>query len=90
MLDLLAHNVFLAVEAVKVDGVSSRSWGTTPRAGGTRAAQGQAATAEASLPPGRSWKVTLVTGDVVSVRTIREGPPLVSVRRRRLVGGKKT
>ena len=31
------------------------------------------------LPSGRSWTVTLVTGDVVQVRTQASGPPLVSV-----------
>ncbi|MES9538039.1 S8 family serine peptidase [Actinomadura sp. NPDC000600] len=31
------------------------------------------------LDPGGSWKVTLLTGDVVAVRTIKGRPPLVSV-----------
>ncbi|MEU5994018.1 S8 family serine peptidase [Spirillospora sp. NPDC047418] len=31
------------------------------------------------LEPGQSWKVTLLTGDVVSVRTVKGKPPLVSV-----------
>ncbi|MFD0899017.1 S8 family peptidase [Actinomadura sediminis] len=31
------------------------------------------------LAPGKSWKVTLLTGDVVTVRTVEGGPPLVSV-----------
>ncbi|GAA0334481.1 S8 family serine peptidase [Actinoallomurus spadix] len=31
------------------------------------------------LPTGRAWKVTLLTGDVVHVRTDRGRPPLVSV-----------
>ncbi|WP_460335701.1 S8 family peptidase [Actinoallomurus acanthiterrae] len=36
--------------------------------------------AEPRLPAGRTWKVTLVTGDIVEVRTVRNGPPLVSVK----------
>ncbi|MEV5707729.1 S8 family serine peptidase [Actinoallomurus sp. NPDC052274] len=35
--------------------------------------------AAAKLPPGRSWKVTLLTGDIVRVRTVANRPPLVSV-----------
>jgi subtilisin family serine protease len=31
------------------------------------------------LPQGRAWKVTLLTGDVVHVRTVKNRPPLVSV-----------
>ncbi|MGI5205331.1 S8 family serine peptidase [Spirillospora sp. CA-108201] len=31
------------------------------------------------LAPGRSWKVTLLTGDVVRVRTVKGRPPLVAV-----------
>ncbi|MFF0520538.1 S8 family serine peptidase [Actinomadura nitritigenes] len=31
------------------------------------------------LAPGRSWKVTLLTGDVVRVRTARGRPPMVAV-----------
>ncbi|SPT52209.1 S8 family peptidase [Actinomadura madurae] len=31
------------------------------------------------LDPGKAWKVTLLTGDVVSVRTVKGKPPLVSV-----------
>ncbi|MFD0539313.1 hypothetical protein ACFQY7_41830 [Actinomadura luteofluorescens] len=31
------------------------------------------------LAPGHSWKVTLLTGDVVEVRTVKGRPPLVSV-----------
>ncbi|MBO2449180.1 S8 family serine peptidase [Actinomadura barringtoniae] len=38
-----------------------------------------AATAAAGLPVGRSWTVTLLTGDVVKVRTVKGRPPLVSV-----------
>lgn len=34
------------------------------------------------LPPDQAWTVTLITGDVVSVRTVRGGPPLVVVRPR--------
>jgi subtilisin family serine protease len=33
----------------------------------------------AGLPAGRSWTVTLLTGDVVKVRTVKGRPPLVSV-----------
>ncbi|MFC5749593.1 S8 family serine peptidase [Actinomadura rugatobispora] len=33
-----------------------------------------------SLPAGGSWTVTLLTGDVVKVRTVKGRPPLVSVR----------
>ncbi|MFV2172628.1 S8 family serine peptidase [Actinomadura sp. LOL_016] len=43
-------------------------------------APAQAAPSPASpLAPGKSWKVTLLTGDVVTVRTIEDRPPLVSV-----------
>ncbi|HEX2312196.1 MAG TPA: S8 family serine peptidase, partial [Thermomonospora sp.] len=31
------------------------------------------------LPSGKSWTVTLLTGDVVRVRTVRDRPPLVSI-----------
>src|SRR5689334_18352450 len=31
------------------------------------------------LAPGRSWKVTLLTGDVVRVRTVRGRAPMVAV-----------
>lgn len=31
------------------------------------------------LDPGKAWKVTLLTGDAVSVRTVKGKPPLVSV-----------
>ena len=31
------------------------------------------------LPPGRTWKVTLLTGDAVRVTTVSKRPPLVSV-----------
>ncbi|MEU8343683.1 S8 family serine peptidase [Spirillospora sp. NPDC048832] len=31
------------------------------------------------LDPGKAWKVTLLTGDAVSVRTVKGRPPLVSV-----------
>lgn len=31
------------------------------------------------LDPGKAWKVTLLTGDVVGVRTVKGKPPLVSV-----------
>jgi subtilisin family serine protease len=34
----------------------------------------------AALPAGHAWTVTLVTGDVVGVRTVSGRPPLVSVR----------
>jgi hypothetical protein len=34
------------------------------------------------LPPGHAWTVTLITGDVVRVRTVRGGPPLVTVQPR--------
>src|SRR5215469_2578493 len=34
----------------------------------------------AVLPAGRSWTVTLITGDVVTVRTVLGRPPLVAVR----------
>ncbi|GAA2621009.1 S8 family peptidase [Actinomadura fulvescens] len=33
-----------------------------------------------ALPAGRSWTVTLLTGDVVKVRTVKGRPPLVSVQ----------
>ncbi|MCO6004348.1 S8 family serine peptidase [Actinoallomurus purpureus] len=37
-------------------------------------------TAASRLPADRSWKVTLITGDVVEVRTVRNRPSLVSVK----------
>ncbi|GAA4620789.1 S8 family serine peptidase [Actinoallomurus vinaceus] len=39
-----------------------------------------AKTAAARLPAGRSWKVTLVTGDTVQVHTVKNRPPMVSVQ----------
>jgi hypothetical protein len=33
-----------------------------------------------ALPPGHAWTVTLVTGDVVGVRTVRGRPPLVTIQ----------
>ena len=32
------------------------------------------------LPAGKSWTVTLVTGDVIGVRTLAGGPPLVTIK----------
>ncbi|GLW66142.1 hypothetical protein Arub01_43860 [Actinomadura rubrobrunea] len=34
--------------------------------------------AAGALPPGRSWTVTLLTGDVVRVRTLKGRPPMVT------------
>ena len=34
------------------------------------------------LPPDQAWTVTLITGDLVRVRTVRSGPPLVVVQPR--------
>jgi len=51
-------------------------------AGGVVAVPAQvagAATPATGLPAGRSWTVTLLTGDVVKVRTVKGRPPLVSV-----------
>lgn len=50
----------------------------TPAA--ARAAATAAPTPPSRLPSGHSWKVTLLTGDVVQVRTQASGPPLVSVK----------
>ncbi|WP_165978375.1 S8 family peptidase [Actinomadura darangshiensis] len=51
-------------------------------AAGTLAAvppSAHAAPPAGGLDQGKSWKVTLVTGDVVDVRTVKGKPPLVSV-----------
>ncbi|GLY88531.1 S8 family serine peptidase [Actinoallomurus iriomotensis] len=45
-----------------------------------RAATPATSTTPSRLPSGHSWTVTLLTGDVVQVRTQASGPPLVSVR----------
>ncbi|MBV9853232.1 MAG: S8 family serine peptidase [Streptosporangiaceae bacterium] len=51
---------------------------TAPGPGG--APPGQPAAAGTALPPDHAWTVTLVTGDVVGVRTVHGGPPLVTIR----------
>ena len=49
-------------------------------AGHAAPAAGQRSPAEPELlPAGHAWTVTLITGDVVAVRTVRDRPPLVTV-----------
>lgn len=47
-----------------------------------RGAAGGSARPGSLLPPDQAWTVTLITGDVVRVQTVRGGPPLVSVQPR--------
>jgi hypothetical protein len=47
-----------------------------------RATAGAAAGSDSPLPPDQAWTVTLITGDVVQVRTVTGGLPLVSVQPR--------
>jgi subtilisin family serine protease len=49
-----------------------------PLPGGASPGLSSAAGASA-LPTGRAWRVTLVTGDVVGVRTVRGRPPIVTI-----------
>ena len=51
-----------------------------PRQADAVAAGAASAAGAGALPPGKSWTVTLITGDVVGVRTVAGGPPLVTVR----------
>lgn len=44
------------------------------------AAQSTGTKAAGALPAGSSWTVTLVTGDVVGVRRVAGGPPLVTIK----------
>jgi subtilisin family serine protease len=45
-----------------------------------QAAQATGTKAGGALPAGTSWTVTLVTGDVVGVRRVAGGPPLVTIK----------
>jgi hypothetical protein len=64
-------SVALALTGLVLSGAPAAARAATPQAP-VRAA--------AKLPSGHSWKVTLVTGDVVQVTTVANRPPLVSVR----------
>lgn len=55
---------------------SAAAAGSTGSAGADVSASGPGS----ALPANKSWTVTLVTGDVVSVRTVVTGPPLVTMR----------
>jgi subtilisin family serine protease len=52
--------------------------GVPPISGSASAAPHAGASKIGGLPQGRAWKVTLLTGDVVRVRTVQGRPPLVS------------
>ncbi|GAA4620787.1 S8 family serine peptidase [Actinoallomurus vinaceus] len=71
----LSAGVAITLAGAAVAGVPAAAHATPART----ATSSQAAKA-ARLPAGRSWKVTLVTGDVVQVRTVKNRPPLVSVK----------
>ncbi|HEX9030542.1 MAG TPA: S8 family serine peptidase [Streptosporangiaceae bacterium] len=76
---------------IRIGAVAVVSLGAVLGAGPAHAARGSAgrppmharlqhlADAPALLPAGHSWTVTLLTGDVVRVRTVRGRPPVVTV-----------
>ena len=68
----------VALVAAPVLGANAVSARPHSAPGQLTAASGSAAAS--ALPPGRSWTATLVTGDVVGVRTTPTGPPQVTVR----------
>ena len=53
--------------------------GLAPAAGGSPVSAHRGQAGHQLLPAGRSWTVTLITGDVVHVTTVRGRPPLVAV-----------
>ena len=56
------------------------AFGTVVAAQGPAVASGPAAGASSVLPAGKSWTVTLITGDIVAVRTVAGDPPLVTIK----------
>ena len=79
--------VVLPAALAAVLGTMMADGGSAPAAGAaltapadSPSAAGPAGRGAALLPPGHTWRVTLVTGDVVGVRTVSGRPPMVTVR----------
>jgi hypothetical protein len=82
---VLCLNVVSAVALSGVAGAGlARASGGSPAHRSRQAAQA----GPTLLPAGHSWTVTLITGDVVHVTTVRGRPPLVSISHA-LQGGRR-